>query len=368
LLTAFTVLCASAEGLPDVSGGALEVDQCARIVAGGTTDLPAPEDVTAPEWARNYYGAFTAHPLRPDDPASPVLLFTHGENKNEDVGGIRYANTINTDATDYSGYDADGTYVDAWDSYNAFVGSVLLQNPRSVFTDGPGVTDNGPVVWPSAGYLDASGAKTSEGVRHPSTIVYNGFVYLFYLDESYGDDPDRHAGIKVARAPLDKAGAPGSFAAFYAGGFSEPALPTGYRASNLHGALGQPGPRTTAIRARQRKRRALQRRPGRSVPLRRTPLHRCRGVRRRRQRQRLVGRAASLDQPRRLVGAGADSRSRRRGLGGRLAQLPGVPGSERRHQQYRLARWLLPRRHPRLADQPRARRDRSGSERLTRRL
>jgi hypothetical protein len=245
--TNYTMLCSSAEALPDVSGSALDVDQCTRVLAGGTTDLPPPEDITAPEWARNYYGAFTAHALRPDDPDSPLLVFAHGENKNEDLGGILYTNTINTDATDYSGYDDTGFYVDAWDAYNAFIGSTVFATPSAAFTDGPSVTDNGPVVWPSTGYLDATGAKTSEGVRHPSSIVFNGFVYLFYLDESHGDDPDRHAGIKVARAPLDRAGAPGSFFAFYAGGFGEPALPIDYSVSRLHAALAQPGPRTTAI-------------------------------------------------------------------------------------------------------------------------
>lgn len=250
--TDFTMLCGSADSLPSVSGGTLSTQACTRILAGGTTDLPDPAALDAPEWRRNYYGAFSGHLLQPGDPASPLLLFAHGENKNELREGMQYPNTINLDATDYSGYAADGTYVDAWDAYNAFIGSVLVPDPNGALAADPQgppaqVQDNGPVVWPSMGYLAADGTKTSEGVRHPSSIVFAGDLYLFYLDMSHGDDPTRHGGIKVARAPLSSAGAPGSFRAYFQGDFTEPCLPDGYRAADLHASLAQPGPRTSLI-------------------------------------------------------------------------------------------------------------------------
>jgi len=245
--TAFTLLCSGADSLAGAPDGTLAPTRCDRILAAGTTDLPDPATLDAPEWRRNYYGAFSAHALDPSTPDSPLLLFAHGENKNENLGGILYQNTINPGATDYSGYDATGEYVDAWDAYNAFIGSVILNNPTRLATDGPAVQDNGPVVWPSAGYLDAAGTKTSEGVRHPSSLIYDGNVYLFYLDTSYAGDPERTPGIKVARAPLAGAGAPGSFHAFWNGDFTEPALPDGYSAADNHASLATPGPRATSI-------------------------------------------------------------------------------------------------------------------------
>jgi hypothetical protein len=243
ITTDYSVMCAGGDSL---AGRVLSSSGCARILQGGTTGSPPPDTVDAAEWRRNYYGAFTAHPLDPTDPESPLLMFTHGENKNEIQNGNVYTNTINVGVTDYSGYGPDG-YVDAWDAYNGFVGSAILANPTRLAVEAPAVEDAGPVVWPAAGYLTANGAKASEGVRHPSSIVYDGNIYLFYLDMSPAGDADRPPGIKVARAAMSDAGTPGSFSVYYNGDFTEPGLPDGYTEWTFHDSLSQPGPRSTAI-------------------------------------------------------------------------------------------------------------------------
>jgi hypothetical protein len=77
-------------------------------------------------------------------------------------------------------------------AYNAFVsGSLIPFTTESCFGLGvPGndsAVDLGPLAWPVAGYLNASGAKTSYGVRQPGGVVSwgGGSVYLFWIDNAF---------------------------------------------------------------------------------------------------------------------------------------------------------------------------------------
>jgi len=105
-------------------------------------------------------------------------------------------------------------YSNCHEGYNGFVTTGLRAASTPSSWVGRGrlrdSEDNGPVIWPSAGYVDDRGRKVSWGVRHPSSFVHDGYLYIFYLDTS--DSPDvNHGIIKVARSPLSAKGAPGSF-------------------------------------------------------------------------------------------------------------------------------------------------------------
>lgn len=180
-------------------------------------------EVCAPEpevpWRRSYAGVHSAVEI-----GGMTFAFVHGENKNEIVAGTEHVNTITADRSCFSGVQPDGSYRDCWADYFAFA---------SMNRDG---VDEGPVVWPKGGYLDATGRVVSHGCRHPySAIVSGGQVYLFYLDMT--------VGICVARAPAGSV-RPGMFQTWCGASLGwHPSLPPGpFRAR-----LSKPGPPAVPI-------------------------------------------------------------------------------------------------------------------------
>jgi hypothetical protein len=184
-------------------------------------------------WRRNYYGVFSAALLdaAKDRPAG-VLAIMHCENKNEAFPWNKraYPNTIrpvqNYAEDQYSGY-FDGVYRDYWPCYFAFVAATWCPLAEK---DGNGLMDHdlGPILWPSTGYIDAAGEHINGGLRHPSMIVRDGYIYVFYLEASRSAEPGRLGGIKVARARIEDGGIPGAFTNWFGGAFSEPSLPEGF--------------------------------------------------------------------------------------------------------------------------------------------
>mgnify|MGYP006290269857 CR=1 FL=1 len=231
------------------------LDSSYRVSAGviHEQDRP-PQDLLnpLPYWRRNYYGVFSAHLLRGQENGGDyILALLHGENKNERVWpGIYYDNTIlpprRYQPEEYSGMDpVSGEYQDQWETYFAFTG--LSWCPLSD-SDGNRLMgyDQGPCLWPSAGYL-RDGTMVSRGLRHPSSIVHDGYLYVYYLEEFPGlDEPGRKPGIKLARALLKEATRPGSLRCWYDGGFRQPSLPQGFHRHNQD-FLSVPGGRSEAI-------------------------------------------------------------------------------------------------------------------------
>lgn len=115
--------------------------------------------------------------------------------------------------------------------------------------------DLGPITWPSNGYIESlDGNKTwikatDGGVRHPSSIIKDNYLYVFYEDLSQGKESDgRGPGIKVIRAPINNGDVdPNSFMAYYNGNFSENSLPRGFNLPTYYKSLSQKGPRTSSL-------------------------------------------------------------------------------------------------------------------------
>ena len=234
LTTGWSVVCSSPDNLPGPV--TFQGSNCLRIL----------EPILDKPWRRNYYGSFSSHILHPNSPEAVIVSINHGENKNEIVNNQKLQNTVNPQIlveNCASGY-VGSQYQDCWDAYHAFVGLSWVEYTAQSNWGQKTHTDLGPIVWPSDGYLSASGQKTSlGGVRHPSSIIYNGFLYVFYLDTSNNSQSGRGWGIKVARAPIPTIGIPQpqDFRVLSNGQFSQPSLPSGLTLNNIASFYNQPG-------------------------------------------------------------------------------------------------------------------------------
>lgn len=116
---------------------------------------------------------------------------------------------------------------DDWEHYNSFVCAAWIPNtPNTNWGQQRFPNDLGPIAWPSTGYLQTNGEKFTCGVNTPSSIKYNGYLYLFFHDDGqYGsagsppfypppEEENRHEGITVARAPVADALEPKAWQVF----------------------------------------------------------------------------------------------------------------------------------------------------------
>lgn len=200
------------------------------------------------DWRQNYNGIYGAHLMR-DEAKNYNWLVTvnHTELKNEWVpkyGG--YANSyLNIDPAACASGEVNGAYQDCYKAYMAFVTSSWSSyDALSSWGLGSYQDDRGPILWPTAGYLDDEGAIVAPGPRHPSSIVWDGALWVFYLDQSPGS-----YGIKVARST--GGGVPGTFDVLKDGTFTEPALPKGFTKENIRNFLNVKGPQVAPLFAEE---------------------------------------------------------------------------------------------------------------------
>jgi len=191
-----------------------------------------------------------------------------------------------------------------WDNYSAFVTMSIGNAGDAAGTPVP--LDNcGPVVWPSRGYAVQTDKHVrsqkmmarwfhadtetggwnydryrwvfhrrkdpelhwfgrpprDKGVRHPSVIVADGWVWLFYIDTgaTAGEGEDfprivhgnRAQGVKLARAPLaqltDGEINWDTFKVYCEGRHWQPGLPEGFTKANITDFMSTPGPAATPL-------------------------------------------------------------------------------------------------------------------------
>jgi hypothetical protein len=200
-------------------------------------------------WRRDYYSIYSAQYLSLAQPVS--LAFLHAENKDLCMGGRDCHSDVN------AGPDTcfDG---DLWSRYNAMVcASWVANDQQSNWGQHYFSNDMGPIAWPSTGYLQPNGIKASCGIGIPSSIVYNGYVYVFYLDHGpyAGLNPlfeeGRLGGIKLVRAPVNAALDPAAYMAYYRDTAGNdvwaPSLPAGFTKETMLNFLSTRGPKTTDL-------------------------------------------------------------------------------------------------------------------------
>jgi len=246
LTTSQTLLC---ENQKNLLFDSVLLNNCKRIMKG-ESEYNEPKLKNLPydtPWKRSYYGAYSAEILN----NNLLITFNHGENKNWN----NYQNSINKNVNSNKCYNhaVNGVMQCCWSAYNAFVGmSWINYNSDTDYGLKGNFKDEGPIIWPSNGYLDSRNKKTSRGLRHPNSIVYDRYIYVFYLDQAFGKylnypEKGRASGIKVARSLVSSKGLPGTFMNYYNGEFNQPSLPKGFKETNIYSFLKVKGPLADTI-------------------------------------------------------------------------------------------------------------------------
>lgn len=171
-------------------------------------------------WKYVYYNAFGLYRY-----GNNIYSVLHGENKNCVGDGYSYCNTVKSKDVQYNESEYTSTKNgENWANYFAFI-SMSRSTVTTVKETGSLIEEEyGPIVWPVRPYLDNNSRKQSSGVRHPSYIIKDGYLYVFYVD----NHADYQESIHCARARLDKNGRPSEFYKLYNGEFSEKALPDNF--------------------------------------------------------------------------------------------------------------------------------------------
>lgn len=179
-----------------------------------------------PYWQREYFGLFDLSVIEQDG-KQYLLGVMHGENKNEKfLDGRKYLNSIQPKRAyrenEYSGPEEKNgrlEYDDYGASYFAFISTVLVPLDRMSERFDTPEFQQGPIVWPTTGYLNPDNTRANSGLRHPSMFVAEGKITLYYLDADK---------IRSAQAPLEALGRPGSFLGCRDGAYTVPMLPDGF--------------------------------------------------------------------------------------------------------------------------------------------
>jgi hypothetical protein len=224
-------------------------------------------------WKRVYHAIYSAvyfnHPTE-----GPVSLgFLHGENKNLVEGSItdrrarRYPNTIQKNMpinpADPRSYSGGKPFHEGWDAYNALISAAWIPNNKQT-NWGQEFFKNelGPIVWPSTGYITKEGIKCTSGLTHPSSIIFDNYIYVFYSEDGpFGANiphmEGRDKGIKVVRVPLKEALNPNSYKVYYKAPDGteswNPSLPAGFTKENMLNFVAVQGPKASDIMNDQKK-------------------------------------------------------------------------------------------------------------------
>ena len=140
-------------------------------------------------WKRNYHSVYSIqyinHPTQ--GPASVGIM--HGENKNvsSNCTSGNIMNTINPNTTiscsDHNTWSGGNPYQDGWLAYHAMVSVAWYPNNQSTNWGQHEFSNHlGPVTWPTTSFIAPDNRIATAGHSHPSSIISNGYMYIFYLD------------------------------------------------------------------------------------------------------------------------------------------------------------------------------------------
>lgn len=197
-------------------------------------------------WKRNYSGIYSAHQVQNPYAGTINIGFCHNENRNECKGG---ANSIDPSIP----VDCNNDY----QGYFAMVSAVWT--PSSLGNDWgqQGYTnDLGPILWPSNGFVAGDGVtQVTQGLLQPSSIVYDGYIYVFVWDKGpmpgVPNEEGRGRGMKLVRVALADDLDPTKYEVYHkdTAGNAEwlPSLPSGFTKEHMLDFTTVKGPKTTDI-------------------------------------------------------------------------------------------------------------------------
>ena len=197
-------------------------------------------------WKRNYNGIFSAHIISARNKENIVFAFSHGENKNEKIGNFLYQNTVRPgfkiDSTNPDTYSGGTPYTDCWEAYFGFLNGNWANFNKDSTINESYFNDIGPVAWPSAGYVSEKGQQVSQGLRHPSSIIHDGYIYVFVVDASM----DGTGGVKLIRVKQEDAIVPQRYQTWSESGWIA-SLPEGYSQNKIQNFFAVRGPANTPV-------------------------------------------------------------------------------------------------------------------------
>jgi hypothetical protein len=212
---------------------------------------------TSLQWRRNYLGTFSSHAITTTTKGNIVVAYQHGENKNEIIGPYQYKGTVwksdehkidLNDTNSYSGVKPGGLYSDGWPAYFAFLNMSWVENTAASNWGEKYFWEQGPIVWPSNGYITSERQQASFGLRHPTSIQAGNYIYIYYVDTRTlpGYVPGRDEGIKVARVLTNDAWDYTKYQVYYNGGWQS-SLPLGYTQATFMNFFDKQGPMSTSV-------------------------------------------------------------------------------------------------------------------------
>lgn len=245
LVTSYnTHLCAFPDNM-FVLSTLTKISDCKLRITPSITPTTSDTVSNNPLWSRDYYGAFSGHLISTKNSDWQLYTINHGELLNNNYFPSQPCRV----APDIGYGELPCIPANHEHSYNAFVGMSSFPWNLASFSSSNLFDDLGPIVWPANGYVANGQKATFLGILHPSSIIKDNFIYVFFRDTSYGDIVSgRGAGLKVARAPISDDGIdPHSFKTYYSGGFTDSALPTGFTKSNIASYFSQKGGRSSPL-------------------------------------------------------------------------------------------------------------------------
>jgi hypothetical protein len=214
------------------------------------------------DWRRSYYNVYTAQNLTHPAEGALTIGFLDAENKATCTGkNIICPSTVTPIKPYYPqpyGCPLKGDY---WPTMAGFICASWVRN-NSATNYGQHYFDHdmGPITWPGNGYVSRAGNRTGHGVGLPSSITYDGYVYVFYHDDGPMQLPNeppvppeegRQEGIKVIRAPVSDCLDPHAWRAYYKDPNGtvhwSPSLPAGFDKNNMDVFWAEKGPLSTDV-------------------------------------------------------------------------------------------------------------------------
>jgi len=226
------------------------------------------------DWVRTYFGIYGVH-LVEGKTGKKLLLINHGENSQYrclDTFTNRtyyYQNTVNQFINAYPANDnttwqclasmpAIPSIGWSWASNEMISWSWVDYDPNKNW-DLNDLHHGGPIVWPAVGFVrnnNGQWEKSSDGLRHPRSIIHHGYLYVYYIDQSRPNTEEAVQGwsgwgscVKIARAKLNDDGLPGPFKVYTSvtDDFTEDGLPAGFSNANIRNFWNVKGPKGTCI-------------------------------------------------------------------------------------------------------------------------
>lgn len=215
------------------------------------------------DWRRSYYNVYTAQYLNHPEEGTLTIGFLDAENKAMCDGNTLYPSSVHPYKPIYNEQSyACPDIGDFWPTMAGFVcASWVYNNVSNNYGQAYFDHDMGPITWPSNGYNQPDNInRAGVGVGLPSSIMYGGYMYVFYHDHGPMDltgephvarEHGRGEGIKVVRAPISECLNPSAYRAYYKdpNGVEHwvPSLPAGFNKDNMDVFWSEKGPKCTDV-------------------------------------------------------------------------------------------------------------------------